>query len=47
MIQRNGKQVPGFALGQVTVDGPSIINTAVSVGVIVLIIGGIIYFVRR
>jgi hypothetical protein len=46
MIKRNGQQVPGFALGQVVVDGPSIVNTAVGIGIIVLIIGGVIYFVR-
>jgi len=47
MIKRNGQPVPGFGLGQVTVDGPSIVHTAVGIGVIVLLIGGILYFVRR
>jgi len=47
MVKMNGKQVPGFALGQVTVDGPSIVHTAVGIGVIVLLIGGVLYFVRR
>jgi hypothetical protein len=35
MIRRNGQQVPGFGLGQVVVDGPSIVHTAVGIGVIV------------
>jgi hypothetical protein len=47
MIKVNGKQVPGFALGQVVVDGPSIVHTAVGIGVIVLLIGGVLYFVHR
>ncbi|GEM_PF-2772904 len=47
MIRRNGQQVPGFGLGQVVVDGPSIVHTAVGIGVIVLLIGGVLYFVRR
>ena len=47
MIRRNGQQVPGFALGQVVVDGPSIVHTAVGIGVIVLLIGGVLYFVHR
>lgn len=47
MIRMNGKQVPGFALGDVVVDGPSIVHTAVGIGVIVLLIGGVLYFVRR
>ena len=47
MIRRNGQQVPGFGLCQVVVDGPSIVHTAVGIGVIVLLIGGVLYFVRR
>ncbi len=47
MIKLNGKTVPGFALGQGTVDGTSIVHTAVGIGVIVLLIGGVLYFVQR
>ncbi len=47
MIKLNGKTVPGFALGQVTVDGPFVVHTAVGIGVIVLLIGGVLYFVQR
>lgn len=47
MIRMNGRQVQGFALGDVVVDGPSIVHTAVGIGVIVLLIGGVLYFVRR
>ena len=46
-MRLNGKRVPGFALGQVVVDGPSIVHTAVGIGVIVLLIGGVLYFVHR
>jgi hypothetical protein len=47
MIKRNGQVVPGFGIGQVVVDGPSIVHTAVGIGVIVLLIGGVLYFVHR
>lgn len=53
MIQRNGQSMPGFALGDAdaaaaaAVTTAVVVNTAVGIGIIVLLIGGVLYFVRR